>query len=325
MEKLLDVEEERLTVFPIKNHKIWESYKTQLSAFWRVEEIDFSQDYTDFMTLTQDEQHVIKMVLAFFAISDGLINLNLRERFLMEVKNTEAQTTYAYQMMIEYIHGECYSLMLETLIKDPVEKDKLFNAVKEFESIKMIMDWAMKWINSDKSFAHRLIAFVFMEGGFFSSAFATIFWLKRYRGHGRHFMNGLIKSNEFISRDEGEHCRFACLLYSQLENKLPQAEVYEIFDDALIIAKNFAKDSIQCELIGLNCDLMFQYLECISDRLLADLGYEHKYHKTNPFTFMETISLTKKTNFFESRPTDYQSAHNKDNLALTEITLSEDF
>ena len=309
----------------IKNQQIWDSYKTQLNSFWKVEEIDFSQDYDDYLTLSKDEQHVIKMILAFFAVSDGIVNINLRERFLMEIKSTEAQITYAYQMMIENIHGECYSLMLETLIKDPEEKDKLFNAIKEFESIKLISDWAFKWINSDKSFAHRLVAFAIMEGVFFSSAFATIFWIKRYRGNGRHFMNGLIKSNEFISRDESEHCRFACLLYSQIENKIPQSEIYELFDDALVVAKNFAKDSIQCQLIGLNPELMFQYLESISDRLLISLGYSAKYHKTNPFSFMETIGLIKKTNFFESRPTDYQSAHNQKNVTNHKINIVDDF
>ncbi len=325
MEKLLNADEQRFTVFPIRNEPIWESYKTQLNLFWRVEEIDFSQDYDDFITLDEDEQHVIKMILAFFAVGDGLINLNLRERFLIEIKNTEAQIAYAYQMAIENIHGECYSLMLETLIKDPAERLRLFNAIKEFDSIKLISEWAFKWVHSTESFAHRLVAFAFMEGVFFSSAFATIFWLKRYRGGGRHFMNGLIKSNEFISRDESEHCRFACLLYSQLEHKLGQDEIYNLFDDALTVAKNFANESIQTQLVGLSADLMNRYLESITDRLLISLGYAAKYNKTNPFSFMETIGLFKKTNFFESRPTDYQAAHNPDNLSGHKIKILDDF
>lgn len=324
-EKLLDEQEQRFTVFPIKNKKVWDSYKTQENSFWRTEEIDFSRDYEDYITLNKDEQHVIKMILAFFAASDGIVNLNLRERFLKDIKNMEAQITYAYQMMMENIHGECYSLMLETLIKDPEEKDKLFNAIQEFESVKLISDWAFKWISSDKSFAHRLIAFAIVEGIFFSSAFATIFWLKKYRGNGKHFMNGLIKSNEFISRDEGEHCRFACLLYEQLNHKIEQSEVHEIFDDALVIAKNFARDTIQCQLIGLSSELMNEYLEFISDRLLVSLGYETRYNKTNPFDFMETIGLIKKTNFFESRPTDYQAAHNQNNVFNNKINILDDF
>jgi ribonucleotide reductase beta subunit family protein with ferritin-like domain len=310
MEPILDEKNERLTVFPIQYKDIWDLYKIQMAAFWKAEEIDFSRDYDDFVKLSDDEQYVIKMILAFFAGSDGLVNLNLRKRFLNDIKIMEAQIAYGFQMMMEGVHGEVYSLMLDNIIKDPIEKEKLFNAIKTIDSVKMITEWGTKWIDSDKSFGYRLIAFAIVEGVFFSSAFATIFWLKKFRGSGKQFMNGLIKSNDFIARDEGQHCGFACALYSHIINKVPQKDVYEMFDDALKISKNFAKDTIKCQLLGLNSNQMENYLEYICDRLLVSLGYAKKYHTENPFDFMETIGLNKKTNFFESRPTEYQSAYN---------------
>ncbi|ARF09285.1 ribonucleoside diphosphate reductase beta subunit [Catovirus CTV1] len=309
VEPILNKENRRFTIFPIKYPKIWELYKKQQSLFWKAEEIDFSKDYDDFKKLNEDEQHFIKMVLAFFAASDGIVNFNLRERFLKDVQIMEAQVAYAWQMMMENIHNESYSQMLENIIKNPVEKERLFNAIQTVPSVKLMADWAFKWIESSKSFAYRLVAFAIIEGVFFSSAFASIFWLKRYRGKGQHFLNGLIKSNEFISRDEAMHYEFACELYKLLENKLPKEEIYNIMDEAVDISKIFTNDAIPCKLIGMNDELMYQYIEYIGDRLLVMMGYPKKYNKDNPFDFMVTIALPRKSNFFEHRPTDYQSAH----------------
>ena len=323
-EPILDEKNERLTVFPIQYKDIWDLYKIQEAAFWKAEEIDFSRDYDDFENkLSSDEKYVIKMILAFFAGSDGLVNLNLRKRFLNDIKIMEAQVAYSFQMMMEGIHGEVYSLMLDNIVKDPVEKDKLFNAIKTIDSVKLITEWGQKWIDSDKSFGYRLIAFAIVEGVFFSSAFATIFWLKKFRGGGKQFMNGLIKSNDFIARDEGMHANFACLLYSHIKNKVQQKEVFEMFDEALQISKNFARDTIRCQLLGLNSEEMEKYLEYICDRLLVSLGYVKKYNTENPFDFMETIGLNKKTNFFEARPTEYQSAYT--NNGNDDLILLEDF
>jgi ribonucleotide reductase beta subunit family protein with ferritin-like domain len=323
-EPILDEKNERLTVFPIEYKDIWDLYKVQEAAFWKAEEIDFSRDYDDFENkLSKDEQYVIKMILAFFAGSDGLVNLNLRKRFLNDIKIMEAQIAYSFQMMMEGIHGEVYSLMLDNIIKDPVEKETLFNAIKTIDSVKLITEWGKKWIESDNSFGYRLIAFAIVEGVFFSSAFATIFWLKKFRGGGKQFMNGLIKSNDFIARDESSHCNFACSLYSHIVNKVPQKDVFEMFDDALSISKNFARETIKCQLLGLNSSQMEKYLEYICDRLLISLGYTKKYFAENPFDFMETIGLNKKTNFFESRPTEYQSAYNNTNNE--KLILVDDF
>ncbi len=323
-EPILDERNERLTVFPIQYKDIWDLYKIQEAAFWKAEEIDFSKDYDDFQNkLSLDEQYVIKMILAFFAGSDGLVNLNLRKRFLNDIKIMEAQITYGFQMMMEGIHGEVYSLMLDNIIKDSNEKDLLFNAIKTIESVKLITEWGKKWIDSDKSFGYRLIAFAIVEGVFFSSAFATIFWLKKFRGGGKQFMNGLIKSNDFIARDESMHTNFACLLYSHLKNKIPQKDVFNMIDEALEISKQFARDTIKCQLLGLNSQQMEKYLEYICDRLLVSLGYIKKYNSENPFDFMETIGLNKKTNFFESRPTEYQSAYTSN--TNDELQLLNDF
>jgi ribonucleoside-diphosphate reductase beta chain len=262
------------------------------------------------------------MILAFFAGSDGLVNLNLRQRFLNDIKIMEVQTVYGWQMMMEGIHGEVYSVMLNNIIKDPVENEKLFNAMTTIESVKLITEWGYKWIDSTENFGHRLIAFAIVEGVFFSSAFATIFWLKKFKNNGKQFMNGLIKSNDFISRDEGMHTDFACQLYQYLVKKVDQKEVYEMMNDALIISKKFASDTIKCQLLGLNSSKMEDYLEYICDRLLVSLGYEKLYHKLNPFDFMETIGLDKKTNFFEARPTEYQSAHSSN---ASELKFLDDF
>lgn len=324
-EPILNPIKSRFTAFPIEYPSVWAMYKQQLNAFWKAEEIDFSRDYDDFITLKSDEQHVIKMILAFFAASDGIVNFNLRDRFLNDVKIYEAQTTYTYQMMMENIHNEVYSLMLENLIKDPKEKEHLFNAIKTVPAVKKMADWAFKWIDSPKRFAYRLVAFAIIEGVFFSGAFATIFWLKKYQGGGKMFMPGLIKSNEFIARDEGMHTNFACLLYGLLEHKLSTEQIYKIMDEAVEISKNFATESIKCKLVGLNNHLMCDYIEHIADSLLVSLGYTKKYNKKNPFSFMETIGMIRKTNFFESRPTEYQAAFNEENVAKDTVTVLEDF
>lgn len=327
IEPLLDPKNERLTILPISPDfkDIWDLYEEQMNSFWRASEIDFSRDYDDFMTLDEGEQNLIKMILAFFASSDGIVNFNLRERFLKEIKVTEAQVAYAFQMMMENIHGEVYSKMLEAIIKDEDERKKLFDAINTVEVIKIMADWALKWIHSTDSFPHRLIAFACVEGIFFSSSFASIFWLKKYRNQGKNIMNGLVKSNQLISRDEGCHCKFACTLYSKIVNKLNMNTVHEMIHEAVNISKSFAKNAIQCDMIGMNLELMNQYLEYVGDTLLVMLGYEKKYNTINPFTFMESIGMMNKTNFFESRPTEYQSAVNNKNFIRDKIRILDDF
>jgi ribonucleoside-diphosphate reductase subunit M2 len=325
IEPLLDPKNERFTIFPIKFPEIWAMYKTQQELYWKAEEIDFSKDYDDFITLDEDEQHFIKMILAFFASSDGIVNFNLRERFLREIKMMEAQVAYGWQMMMEAIHSETYSKMLENIVKDPVEREYLFNSIKTVDSIKLMADWALKWIESSDSLAYRLIAFAAVEGIFFSGAFASIFWLKKYRSGGRSIMNGLVKSNQFISRDEGMHVKYACLLYSTIKNRLEKGTVYDIIGEAVTISKLFNRDAIKCQMIGMNLDLMYQYIEYVADTLLVMLGYDKMYSTPNPFIFMESIGLLNKTNHFESRPTEYMIAHTSKNVAKGTIHISDDF
>lgn len=324
MEPILSSEKERFTIYPIEYKSIWNLYQKQLACFWKVQEIDFSKDYEDYLSLTSDEQHFIKMVLAFFAASDGIVNFNISERFLNDVKIMEAKTAYIFQMMMESIHNETYSLMLDNIIKDKQEKEFLFNAIRTVPSVKKMSDWAMKWIDSDLSFAHRVIAFAVIEGIFFSGAFASIFWLKKYRSSGRLFMQGLVKSNEFISRDEGLHTEFACEIYSLLENKLSRRQVLDIIEDGVSIAYTFINDAIPVRLLGINSDSMKQYIEYVADRLLVALGYDKQYKCENPFPFMETIGMVQKTNFFESRPTEYQSAYTFNNSSI-DFHISDDF
>ena len=323
-EPILDESNSRFTMYPIQYQGIWDLYQKQLSSFWKPQEIDFSKDYEDFVELSADEQHYIKRVLAFFAASDGIVNFNLSKRFLQEIKIMEAITCYTYQMMIEGIHSETYSLMLDNLIKDPTEKDFLFQSIKTVESVKKLGDWAMHWIESDLSFAHRVVAFAVVEGIFFSGAFASIFWLKRYKSNGRLFLQGLVKSNEFIARDEGMHVQFACEIYKLLETKLSKEAVFTLIDDGVKVAKIFMKDALPIRLLGMNSNSMEQYIECVADRLLMDLGYKKMYNTPNPFVFMETIGMLGKSNFFESRPTDYQSAFNQDNKRTTNLETFED-
>ena len=319
-EYLLNPEHNRLTVYPIKNETIWESYKKQQAAFWTAEELDFSKDYNDFTKLNSNEQHFIKMILAFFSSSDTIVNINLSERFLRDVKIREAIVAYQYQTMIENVHSETYSLQIDNIIRDPDEKLKLFNAVREFECIALKAEWALKWIESDEKFAMRLLAFAIVEGVFFSGAFCSIFWLKK-----RNIMPGLCASNELIARDEAMHCSFAVLLYSMLSNKIPESDVHLMFMDAVNIETKFICESLPCALLGMNSDHMTEYIKYVADRLLVDLGYSKFFKSVNPFDFMESISIEGKTNFFESRPTQYQNASVLNKSRDTIFNLSDDF
>ncbi len=304
VEPILQENENRFVIFPIKHHDIWEWYKKMEASFWTAEEIDLHQDLTDWNTkLTEDEKYFIKHILAFFAASDGIVNENLAENFVNEVQYSEAKFFYGFQIMMENIHSETYSLLIDTYVKDDVEKDRLFKAIEVFPAIKKKADWALRWIDSD-SFAERLIAFAAVEGIFFSGAFCSIYWLKK-----RGLMPGLTFSNELISRDEGVHCDFAVhLLNHQFVNKVPPARIKEILLDALTIEREFITESLPISLIGMNAKLMTQYLEFVTDRLLQELGLEKEFNVTNPFDFMDMISLQGKTNFFEKRVGEYQKA-----------------
>ncbi len=285
-EPILIENKDRFVLFPIKHNAIWEMYKKAEASFWTAEEIDLAQDLQDWNTkLNDDERHFIKHVLAFFAASDGIVNENLAINFLNEVQYPEARCFYGFQVMMENIHSETYSLLIDTYIKDPVEKDKLFHAIDTVTCVGKKAEWALKWINS-KSFAERLIAFAAVEGIFFSGSFCSIFWLKK-----RGLMPGLTFSNELISRDEGLHCDFACLIYNQLKNKLPVERITEIITHAVTIEKEFVSDALPVRLIGMNAELMCQYIEFVADRLLQSLGCAKFYNAANPFPFMEMISL----------------------------------
>lgn len=314
----------RLTIKPIEDKfdVIWKLYKKQQDCYWRAEEIDFSKDRHDFENvLDDDERHFVKMILSFFAASDGIVNMNLRERFLQEIKITEAQVAYGFQQMMENIHGEVYSDMLSNIIRDETEKAQLLNGFKTIASIKAMTAWAMKWINSeDASIGKRIVAFAIVEGVFFSGAFASIFWLKKRRSRGKYFMNGLVKSNRFISRDEGMHTNFACILYSFIKNRVSYDEIKEIFDEAVALTTSFTQDAIRCDLIGMNVDLMNEYNKYVSDRLVVCLGYPKLYNAKNPFPFMESIGFLNKDNFFEIRPDSYQSAHTETNTQAWKFT-----
>ncbi len=303
-EPLLKENKDRFVIFPIQHNDIWQFYKTHEASFWTAEEIDLHADLVDWNTkLNDDERFFIKHVLAFFAASDGIVNENLAENFLHEVQYTEARFFYGFQIAVENIHSETYSLLIDTYIKDPIEKDKLFHAIDTMDCVKKKADWALRWIDKG-SFAERLVAFAAVEGIFFSGSFCSIFWLKK-----RGLMPGLTFSNELISRDEGLHCDFACLLYTKhLINKLPKKTVEKIIMDAVEIEKEFVSDSLPVNLIGMNAKLMMQYIEFVADRLLMELGNDKVYHATNPFDFMEMISLQGKTNFFEKRVGEYQKA-----------------
>jgi len=302
-EPILNSDNNRLTVYPIIYDKIWKMYKCQQAAFWTAEEIDFSNDYNDFEKLSNNEKHFIKMVLAFFAASDTIVNINLGERFIKEVQIREALITYTYQMMMESVHSEVYSLMIDNIVRDLDEKKKLLNAITEYPCISKKANWAQKWIESSAPFAQRLIAFAIVEGIFFSGSFCAIFWIKK-----KNLMPGLCDSNELISRDEGMHTDFAILLYSMIITKIDEKIVYEMFEDAVNIEKEFICESLPCSLLGMNSNLMSDYIKFVADRLLIQLGYNKIWGVVCPFDFMESISMEGKTNFFESRPTQYQKA-----------------
>jgi len=306
-EPILSDNPNRFVMFPIHNKDIWDAYKKHMDCFWRAEEIDFSKDMVDWVNLNRREQHFIKMVLAFFAASDGIVIENLGSRFAMEVQLPEARAFYAFQMMMENVHSETYSLQIDTYIKEPAEKRKLFNALENFPPVQKKAKWAMKWIEDKQStFATRLVAFACVEGIFFSGAFCSIYWLKK-----RGLMPGLTFSNELIARDEGMHTDFAILLYSKLINKLSQEKINIIIKDAVSIEQEFICDALPCRLIGMNSELMSQYIEFVADRLVVQLGYTKIYNSKNPFDFMEMISLDGKTNFFEKRVGDYALSENK--------------
>ena len=302
MEHILQENKDRFVMFPLKYHDIWEMYKTAEHSFWTAEEIDLAQDQTDWeLKLNNDEKHFIKMVLAFFAASDGIVNENLAENFLKEVQYPEAKSFYGFQIAMENIHSETYSLLIDTYIKDEKEKNMLFHAIDNYPSIKEKADWALKWISSE-SFAERLIAFAAVEGIFFSGSFCSIYWLKK-----RGLMPGLAFSNELISRDEGLHCKFACLIYNKyIQNKLSQDRIKEIICSAVDIEKVFITESLPVSIIGMNKELMKQYIEFVADFWLMELGCPKVYGTKNPFDFMDMISLQGKSNFFERRNGEYQ-------------------
>ena len=322
MEPLLDPANNRLTVYPIKFDRIWQVYKEMQAANWTAEEVDFSMDVSHFNKLKKEEQHFIKMILAFFAASDTIVNMNLSENFTREIQVREAIVTYEFQTAIENVHSECYSLMIDNIIKDPIEKDKCFNAIREYECIREKAEWAIKWIEAKTiPFSQRLIAFAIVEGVFFSGSFCAIFWLKK-----RNMMPGLCMSNELIARDEGMHTNFACLLYTYIKNRIDEEVVHQMFEEAIDIERQFICESLPCSLLGMNNDLMYQYIKYCADHLLVRLGYNKIWRCTNPFDFMESLSLEGKTNFFEARPTQYQNSHvlnkgktnNVDSYQLTE-------
>jgi len=303
-EPLLTEDENRFVMFPIEHDDIWQMYKKSVECFWRTEEIDISKDMAHWNTLTEQEQFFIKMILAFFAASDGIVIENLGMRFMSEVQISEARAFYGFQIAMENIHSETYSLLIESYIKDKEEKHKLFNAIDNFPCIKKKADWSIKWINDKRAnFASRLLAFACVEGIFFSGAFCSIYWLKK-----RGLMPGLTFSNELISRDEALHTEFAVLLYQKLQKKLKKSKVHEMIKEAVEIEKEFITEALPCRLIGMNSTLMCQYIEFVADRLVLQLGYDAIYNTTNPFDFMEMISIEGKTNFFEKRVGEYALA-----------------
>ncbi|MCU0390782.1 MAG: ribonucleoside-diphosphate reductase small subunit [Thermoflexibacter sp.] len=319
-EPLLKENKNRFVLLPIHYPDIWQMYKKAEASFWTAEEIDLSQDLKDWENMNKDEQHFIKHVLAFFAASDGIVNENLAINFTNEVQYPEARCFYGFQIMMENIHSETYSLLIDAYIKDGAEKNYLFNAIETVPCVTKKADWALRWIGKG-NFAERLIAFAAVEGIFFSGSFCSIFWLKK-----RGLMPGLSFSNELISRDEGLHCDFACLLYTRhLVNKLPQEQVLAIILDAVRIEQEFISDALPVSLIGMNADLMKQYIEFVADRLLVELGCEKHYHSANPFDFMEMISLQGKTNFFEKRVAEYQKAGVMSDKSEHRFSLNEDF
>jgi ribonucleoside-diphosphate reductase subunit M2 len=318
-EPLLAPDDNRFVMFPIRYDDIWQMYKKQVDCFWRPEEIDLTKDLAHWDGLSSDERYYISMILAFFAASDGIVLENLAQRFMSDVQVSEARAFYGFQIAIENIHNETYSLLIETYIKDTLEKERLLNAINNFPCIKKKSDWAQKWIHDNRSsFATRLVAFACVEGIFFSGAFCSIFWLKK-----RGLMPGLTFSNELISRDEALHCEFAILLYSKLVKKIGKARIHELIKEAVEIETEFICEALPCRLIGMNSQMMTQYIQFVADRLCVQLGYDKIYNVTNSCDFMETISLESKTNFFEKRVGDYALA-NKSNTDIA-FEFTDDF
>jgi ribonucleoside-diphosphate reductase subunit M2 len=318
-EPLLAPDDNRFVMFPIQHQDIWEMYKKQVDCFWRAEEIDLSKDLTHWETLNADEKHFVSMILAFFAASDGIVLENLAVRFMSDVQVSEARAFYGFQIAMENIHSQTYSLLIETYIKNEDEKMKLFQAIDHFPCIKKKSDWAQKWIKDNRSsFATRLVAFACVEGIFFSGAFCSIFWLKK-----RGLMPGLTFSNELISRDEALHCEFAILLYNKLVKKMPKNKIHELVKEAVDIETEFICEALPCRLIGMNSKMMTQYIQFVADRLCLQLGYDKIYDVANPFDFMELISLEGKTNFFERVVSDYSLANKTVDKNTFEFT--EDF
>ncbi len=321
-EPMLNEEKNRYVIFPIQHDPFWKMYKKAEANFWTAEELDLTKDMSDWNKLSENEQYYIKHILAFFAASDGIVNENLVERFCQEVQILEAKFFYGFQIAMENIHSETYSLLIDTYIKDTSEKHKLFNAIETIPSIKKKADWALKWINDKESpFSHRVIGFAAVEGIFFSGAFCSIFWLKK-----RGLMPGLCQSNEFISRDEGLHTEFAVLMYQNLKNKPPNELILQIIREAVDIEKEFITESLSCELLGMNKTLMSQYIEYVSDRLLKMFGLETFYGTPNPFDWMEMISVQGKTNFFEKRVGEYANKANPNvDKKQNEISFTSNF
>lgn len=318
-EILLKENKDRFVLLPINYPKVWEVYKRHEASFWTAEEIDLSGDLKDWAGLNDGERHFITHVLAFFAASDGIVNENLAVNFMSEVQIPEARCFYGFQIMMENIHSETYALLIDTYVKDPVEKDRLFHAIETVPAVKKKAEWALRWIENG-NFAQRLVAFAAVEGIFFSGSFCSVFWLKK-----RGLMPGLTFSNELISRDEGLHCEFACLLYGMLQQQLTEAEVHHIIGDAVTIEKDFITNALPVDLIGMNSRLMAQYIEFVADRWLNELGYAKLFNASNPFDFMEMISLQGKTNFFEKRVGDYQKAGVMSGKEKQTFSLDEDF
>jgi ribonucleoside-diphosphate reductase beta chain len=318
-EVLLKENKDRFVILPINYPEIWEMYKKHEASFWTAEEIDLSGDQKDWENLNHGEQHFISHILAFFAASDGIVNENLAVNFMSEVQVPEARCFYGFQIMMENIHSETYALLIDTYIKDPKVKDHLFHAVETVPAVKKKAEWALKWIENG-TFAERLVAFAAVEGIFFSGSFCSIFWLKK-----RGLMPGLTFSNELISRDEGLHCEFACLLYRMLKNKLSEEQIHGIIRNAVEIEKEFITEALPVDLIGMNAKLMQQYIEFVADRWVGELGYTKIYNASNPFDFMEMISLQGKTNFFEKRVGDYQKSGVLSGRETQNFSLEEDF
>ena len=319
IEPLLEEDQSRFVLFPIKDAEIWSMYKKQVDCFWRAEEVDLTKDTAHWNALQDDERYFISMILAFFAASDGIVMENLAQRFMSEVQLAEARAFYGFQIAMENIHSQMYSILIDTYIKDSTEKHRLFNAIQTFPCIKKKADWALKWIGDKRStFQTRLVAFACVEGIFFSGAFCSIYWMKK-----RGLMPGLTFSNELISRDEALHTEFAVLLYTKMVKKIQRHRIYEIVRDAVEIEKEFIGEALPCRLIGMNAKLMCQYIEFVADRLVLQLGYDKIYNATNPFDFMEMISLAGKTNFFERRVGEYALAEKK--VADTVFEFNADF